>query len=556
MILKKIQTPLLYIIFSVAGILQFPSCIFFTEPEPFENKDIHPAEIKYKTATFENYSQDQQVTGVIDLQFIPDFDLNLVKSISAFVDSTEAGRLSLGYIKQNSPQLGYQINIDTKRWADGKHNIALYTYKIPGFSDSLGIMNLLTTTLYVYQTSLVFNNTPPTAPENVVVILQNKDAHISWNPTNLNNFNSYLIRRDGNVIAKIYNQNTSTYIDTTLPDFYSGYYEVGASNGAETQYSEKSNFIKGESLGLSIIDAIGGLNDQVVFVQSNNNLTSVSTQNKTIITQVNNGHIGLWAKSTNNDTLYCWDFQQNFYTYTVNTLNLVRTQRINLINNITRISQIGRIVSGPGNQVYMTISVHKLDQGIVTHGLYTFDKDETVFNLTNALPLAIPDYINYFTVSPDGVNLVLLNDERIKKYSVNNDSLIFNLQSTPTDFIGEPQSDWNNSRLFLTHYKTLDEGVAEAWDMNTLNLIRTYELPEPKTYPIYTRALFANSVHLYIAYDPNSHLLAEYDINSGQLLRTWKFSSQIISLFGSENGRYLFACTSSEQWIVDLGVAQ
>jgi 16S rRNA C1402 (ribose-2'-O) methylase RsmI len=73
--------------------------------------------------------------------------------------------------------------------------------------------------------------------------------------------------------------------------------------------------------------------------------------------------------------------------------------------------------------------------------------------------------------------------------------------------------------------------------------------------PIYINDFLVNSKNLYIAYFPN--ILCEVDKKSGQLLRRWKFSTEVLSLHGSENGRYLFARTEKNGiWIVDLGGAQ
>ena len=246
--LKKVQKPVYYI-FSVAIVLHL-SCNYFTEPEPFVNKDIHPPEIHNETANFRDYSEDQIVTGTVTLVFTPDWEPVYTDSIIVYVDST---RIDLLFPFLNYP---FQFNINTSSWANGKHNIVLYAYRNPNLNDSLGTISLLTNTLFIYKTSLIFDNTPPTAPTNIKVILQNKEAHLSWTPTNLNNFNSYVIRRDENIIARIYSQVSAAYIDTTLPDFYNGYYEVGASNGPETVYSEKYNLIKGDLLGLNIIGAV------------------------------------------------------------------------------------------------------------------------------------------------------------------------------------------------------------------------------------------------------------------------------------------------------------
>ena len=59
--------------------------------------------------------------------------------------------------------------------------------------------------------------------------------------------------------------------------------------------------------------------------------------------------------------------------------------------------------------------------------------------------------------------------------------------------------------------------------------------------------------HTVYNYFRNNNFLAEYDKFSGQLKRTWKFQNQVTSIYGSSQGRYIFANTSDGLWIVDLG---
>ena len=118
---------------------------------------------------------------------------------------------------------------------------------------------------------------------------------------------------------------------------------------------------------------------------------------------------------------------------------------------------------------------------------------------------------------------------------------------------GPFRSDWRNSRLFvdLEVGPNGASGIAML-DARTLQPLVVYQRPSSQVSYAQISAFFVNATHLYVAYR-NQPLLAEYDIEGGQLTRSWKFQSDILSLLGSDNGRYLFACTSSDQWIVDLG---
>ena len=551
MTLKEILKPVRYIIIIVAIILNL-SCNYFTEPEPFVNKDAHSPKTHYENAKLINYSEDQIVTGTITVGFSLDWDPIYTDSVIVFVDSARIAKIvpSVYY------PLQFKFKINTEAWPNGKYNIILDAYKIPSLKDSLGTMSLLTNALYIYKTSLIFDNTPPTAPKNVVVTLQNGDAHISWTPTNLSNFNSYLIQKDGNIIAKIDSQNTTTYIDTTLPDFYNGYYAVGASNGPQTAYSDKCSFTKGKLLGLNIINVIDGLDDQVVFVQSNDYLTAVSTQTGTIINQSNNGRRGNWKKNIYNDTIYCYDGQK-IYTYDLQTLNLIKTQYVYLssLETSSISSQLFDYAIGL-NQLYFSVSNDNYNNFQYNYYLYIFNKNETNFDVIKSSPvLSFSDYTT-LSISPDGKNLLTIDGTGFKNYSLINNSVSLIGKSTQIDNLMSSYVDWKNSKIFILRSITADNYIIEAWDIKTSSLIQTYQLPEPQQSPIYINAFYVNSENLYVAYDPNNHLLAEYNINSGLLTRTWKFSSEIYNLYGSYTGKYLFACTSTDQWIVDIGANQ
>ncbi len=551
--LKEILKPVRYIIILVTIILNL-SCNFFTEPEPFVNKNAHPPEAHYKNAKLTNYSEDQIVTGTITVNFTMDWDPIYTDSVIVFIDSARIAKIVPSFLY--SPQYQFQFKINTKAWPNGKYNIILYAYKIPSLKDSLGTMSLLNNALYIYKTSLIFDNTLPTVPKNVVVTLQNGDAKISWSPTNLSNFKSYIIQKDGNIIAKIDSQNTASYIDTTLPDFYHGYYEVGASNGPQTAYSDKYSFTKGKLLGLDIISVIDGLDDQVVFVQSNDYLTAVSTQTGTIINQSNDGHGGHWKKNIYNDTLYCYNGQY-LYTYDIQNLNLIKTQNVYLssLENSSTSSQIFDFAIGL-NQLYFSVSNDDYNNLQYSYYLYIFNKNLTNFDIINSSPvLSFSDY-NTLSISPDGKNLLTIDGTGFKNYSLINNTVTLIGQSTQIDNLISSYVDWKNSKIFILRSLTPDNYIIEARDIRTSNLIQTYQLPGPQQSPIYINAFYVNSNNLYVAYDPIRHLLAEYNINSGQLTRTWNFSSEIYNLYGSYTGKYLFACNTTDQWIVDIGANQ
>lgn len=520
-------------------ILSLFSCVDLIEPDPYTNNDVNTKRIKYKQATLSNYSIDQIVGGKIKVNFIVEENPRLIDSIAVYVDS-----IRINGVKWNGSwsMSTYDFTIVTNRWLNGKHDIFFYVYKNATLSDSLGLYSLLGNALYIYKTSLIFDNIPLT-PENISVTLQGKNAEITWTPSNLDEFTHYSILRDGNVIARINTQNTTTYLDTTLPDFYRGYYQVGTSDGTETVYSSKFNFGKGELLGLTVDNAISNLHDQVIFIQKNNDLVCVSTQTYGVTNQSGNGIHGKWTKNSESDIICCWDYNQNMYTYDVNSLSLVQRQQIILEEN----SHITSIAISQGDGIFCSINRNN-----VNDKLYFFGRDETTISVVdrNAFD-ELPQYTEYISISPDGNNLIVFADNRINKYSLDSRAGKLNLES------GIPQGcfslyvDWENSRIYTTRYR--ESTMIECWDLHTFSMINYYKFRSQRiaSYKVRFRALFANSNYLYAAY--SSKELVEFDLSSGQPTRSWKFKDEVWSIYGSENGRYIFACTSTDQWIVDIG---
>jgi hypothetical protein len=146
------------------------------------------------------------------------------------------------------------------------------------------------------------------------------------------------------------------------------------------------------------------------------------------------------------------------------------------------------------------------------------------------------------------------DNKGVKSYLLTEEHATFALQSSITDSVGLFRADWNNSRIFITRQKI----IVEEWNTQTLNSIGSFQTSSSLPSVTDITALTANSKYLFIAYTiqhngGNASIVVEYDISTKQQTRSWSFSSIIQSLLVSENGRYLFACTSTDQWIVDVG---
>ncbi len=520
------------------------SCSLFSEPEPFHN-NIHPPKTYSKTTVLNNYAVDQKVAGDINLDFIAEWNYKNIDSVICYIDSKRVGGL---YYSIETAQL-YWILINTRQWSNAKHSITFLVYKKASLSDSLGINGFFQDNIFSYTTSLIFNNFPLTAPTNVSVKLQNKNAVITWDPSNSADFKSYIITRNGSEIARINSRNTSTYVDTTIPDFFRGSYAVAVADIQNAYFSPYIAFKKGESLELTIKDALDNMNGQVIFILPNNNLTAVSTQSHAVTKQSANVIDGRWIKNDCNDLFYCFDNNNMLFTFDANSLNLVRTQQVKLTGNAASSSLID-VKEGP-DKMYLSVYYNSSNSS-----LYAFNKDETTLEFSNISPFLKLASSTKLSLSTDGKILLLIGNSNyannLMKYSIINNSFSFVSQSSvniPSGYFIE----WKNSMLYLLLDKVLTNKAIYEWNLQSMSFAQTIiNLNEDYEGTSEQSIIYADSKYLYTVITFRNKL-KKYDINTGQLISSWIFSSDIKSVHGA-GGRYIFACTATDQWIIDTGV--
>jgi hypothetical protein len=159
-----------------------PSCNYFTEPEPFVNKQANPLEIE--SNPFLNYTDGQSVSGTITLSYISDSPILFpIDHVDLFIDSVFIGSQERESYLSRTRAL-YSFNVDTKNWPDGRHTIRIV---VCSQQDSLGLHR-------VYSTTLIFDQSL-TIPTHVSITTENSHSRISWTPTKLTNFSACLIRR-------------------------------------------------------------------------------------------------------------------------------------------------------------------------------------------------------------------------------------------------------------------------------------------------------------------------------------------------------------------------
>lgn len=504
------------------------TCNYLTEPEPFVNKNMKLPE--YGTYSQQNFSNDQVVGGIISIPFIPNSNASKIERVDLFIDST------LVATKEVSPFL---FSINTKNWISGRHILSFYVYKN---DTSLGLLELINSPSQIYTLPLIFDNTPPVPPTNFQVRKENNQANLSWTPTNSTNFYAYVIRRNGQIIDSIYIQSDSIFIDESfvLSDYFQVAYEIGTCTMGDIAYSSQHTLSQGESLKLqNVTKVVDGLDDKVIFHAQN--LVSISTNDGKVIAQYNINPCEAMAANLKGSSLIYLS-NNKIYTFNINTLQLIGFQQLYLSNSINAIYAVGGLDS------CMFVSAANGDLFIYYYGTIglwdrEFDPPAT-----------------FLGISPDE-KLLFEGDKRaVKKYSlrINNGlpppSINLINQSRDTDLLDLFKVDWKSSKLYVKR----NDMTIEEWDTDALGVLKSYGLPNTEYELNEIITAHVNSQNLYVVYSTklnnnDASLLIEYDLASGQLIRTWLFSFHIQSLFGSEHGRYLFACTKTDQWLVDLG---
>jgi hypothetical protein len=369
----------------------FISCNFFTEPEPFVNKQADP--LKNALNPFYNFTEGQSVSGIIRLLYTLDEEFIPLDHISLYVDSTFIG--SKDFITYyNNPGL---FDVDTRQWPDGRHTIFLFVFKQQG---SLGPRR-------VYSITLIFDQ-GLTTPMNVSIIIENNHPRISWTPIKMVNFNSYVIRRSGNVIATLQSRNDSTYIDTkyTCTDFYRINYDIGATTNGSTSYSPIVTLVKGESLSLNqITSTVDDLNDEVAFQTSK--LITISTQTHTILAQQDISKNGMLSRSPDKSKIFRWVTKYSFsddWPIQMDIFDAATLQGLGYYSTPIRYNGIISFAVGPQNQTYFSgFSNTALDA--------FFYNDSTLVSI-----LGCTGRCRFLSVSPDGRDLLAVDDKGVKSY--------------------------------------------------------------------------------------------------------------------------------------------
>lgn len=515
------------------------SCNFFTAPDPFTNTEARQT-AEAEQGGILNFKAGQHVGGLITITVVPNTPPSeSVNEVTLFIDTTLVGSVS-------APPYSFVIN--TAKWPQTSHVIRSFIWTA---YNHLGLeASLQGSPSEAFETTLVFDPTLPIAPSNVSVRNSNGHPQLSWSGSAFSNYFCYVIERNGIPVDSLFSRSDSTFLDAayTLSDFDNVGYNVGASSGGAIAYAPPVSLQYGQSLSFYPASGIlDGFSDEVIFEIypdpstniNHSTLLAVSTQTHTIISQAEVpsefNYVGPIAKSLDGERIFDW--QRNWNNLFVFDTNLQVITQI----NVNMAAYDFKFAVGLDDKVYYA------DPAGVLHVL---KEDGTTLGPYHIFSGAV----RYMSISQDGNTMLVADQSGIKSCALPGDSAVINFRSPITDEIGLFLPDWSNSRIFISRQST----IFEIWSIQTLKPIGSIQRPAALASVSNISAASANSRFLYAASTVQHNggtasVLAEYNTATMQQTRLWTFPAVIQTVLVSEQGRYLFACTSSDQWIVDLG---
>ena len=519
--------------------LFFHSCNYFTEPEPFVNKDVKAPEILPYPSL---YSQiGDTVKDVINVEFFPTGDLSQILKVQFIVDWDIVATL-------NKPP--FQFSTDTKQWPNGKHIIRFGIYYNQAMK--LGVLNLLNMPPVFYCDTIEFLHAPH-APVNILIDQINSHPRISWSHPAQADVQYYVVRRY-NVSGQITFQDTisqsSPHVEIDMQDTAiigkTVQYDVGAANKYGINFS---NIIVHE-YGVQLSVSFNGQGLRCVVDE---------TDTTVIITDVNSN---MWKFSC--QTANIIQRTSGLNPYMAPAVNLDRSRIYFLGDFISDISYDFYTVYAhyywlpPSGAVGLTVGLQDRLYIIDKNGkLFVYDGNTT--NLISTTPL-LTQGSPLIKTSPDGKMLLTVDQTVLKTFSISGDSFTPISQTDIGGTILDWRMLWTSNEVLInrTQSSLSTSGYSlEIWNYTTFT---KRIIPNPQESSEIT-AITATARYIYAAYNIKVEgepytMLVEYDMTTQNRNHQWIIIGTANFLAASQKGRCLFANFSSHGnnriWILDL----
>ncbi|NBB90418.1 MAG: hypothetical protein GVY23_04325 [Spirochaetes bacterium] len=182
--------------------------------------------------SFGALSERDAIAGKVSISVPPDSLGREIVGLNLYVD---------GRLEQKAGPLTDRVELETRRFSDGEHEVAL---GVRYAREETGALSLLRELPTMFVDTLVFDQSPPT-PVDVEARAAEREWQVSWSASTDENFYAYIVQRYSEgpygfqSIDTLYDRSTTSIVDD-LPPVYGAEatYRVLTSNGVETTRSD------------------------------------------------------------------------------------------------------------------------------------------------------------------------------------------------------------------------------------------------------------------------------------------------------------------------------
>ena len=264
------------------------SCTLITDPERIYNNNAHPPQTF--TYNFNNIPSGKHINGTVILNFDPPEITSNVRMVNLFIDNE--------LIISTLSGLPHQFYLYTNNYPEGSHKISFLVYLR---DNSSGLLYIIGAPSKIYETTLVFDRTPP---DNVTMsqpVMNSNGLELSWSESVNENFFAYIFFRSVNEgdfvpVDTIFNKNETTYLDTSIAELTGLRYQYRGNVTTDPQFSNQASsdtavYRLGNTINYNFNSFQAGpfcseKNSRVYFI-ADNKLISFSTVDESFLNETN-----------------------------------------------------------------------------------------------------------------------------------------------------------------------------------------------------------------------------------------------------------------------------
>jgi hypothetical protein len=205
------------------------SCDLIVEPKRFYNNNAIPPTVRELNL---DYLQNGiHIDGKIKIKANVDYSEFHASTVSIMVDDKIV----------HSVVPNDYLNLDTREFSEGSHVVTILVYTS---ERNHGMLNLIGTPSLFLQTNVIFDRTPPKSISIYALQQTNHTVLLNWEKSTNENFYAYIITRGPiqigaglfDTVAIIFNKDSISCIDVTLPEIYGKDYQYEATVATDQNF--------------------------------------------------------------------------------------------------------------------------------------------------------------------------------------------------------------------------------------------------------------------------------------------------------------------------------